>query len=298
MSLSHIDEKGNVKMVNIIHKNKSFRRAKFFGAIKMAPETIRMIKKNKIKKGNVLNTARIAGIMAAKQTEKLIPLCHSLKAENIQLEFNLKKDSIEALSLVETTYKTGVEIEASVSVTIALLTIYDMCKAIDRSMEITGIKLIEKTGGKTIFYRTSVIGINVSKKKGVSKKPVNKVELVKNYGVKGDAHFEKGSRRQVSLLSTFSIDKMKKKGLKIKNGDFGENLIIRDVPLVNLPPGTKIKCHEGVLEITRIGKECNNQCWIYKKIGDCVMPTEGVFARVIKGGVLKTEEEIIIEYED
>ncbi len=299
LKLSHVDKDGKIRMVNITGKKDTIRRARFSGIIKIAPDTVILVKKNQIKKGDVLGAAKISGIMGAKQTDKLIPLCHNLNAEYIDIIFSVEKDYIKAESIVETTYKTGVEMEASVAVTTALLTIYDMCKAVDRSMEITDVKMLEKTGGKTLFYRTEVTGINISKTRGEAKIPVKECKLVKDFGIKNDAHAEKGSDRQVSLLSTVSIDKMKNKGLKINNGDFGENLIIKDIKIYNLPVGSLMRSFNGVvLKITKIGKECVDKCSIYKKVGDCVMPREGVFVKVIKGGFLKTGEEIIFEYKN
>ncbi|MBU1075737.1 MAG: cyclic pyranopterin monophosphate synthase MoaC [Spirochaetes bacterium] len=296
MSLTHIDSKGNLKMVKILNKPETFRRAGFSGRILMAPATVKLIRENRIRKGNVLNTAKMAGIMAAKQTEKLIPLCHGLNMEHIDLDFFIKRNEIEVVSIAETTYKTGVEMEASVALSVALLTIYDMCKAVDRTMEIGRIRLIEKSGGKTLFYRMPIESINISKKKGIKKRPIQEAQVIKDLGIEGDAHAEKGSRRQVSFLSTKSIEKMKKKGFTVKHGDFGENILIKDIPLYELPPGTLLKCRNGVVfKITMIGKECIDRCSIYQKIGDCIMPREGVFAKVIKSGLIKKGEEVTVQ---
>ena len=146
---SHVDEKGNVKMVDVTNKLLTVRVAKAEGKISMLPETIARIKNEKAPKGNVLNTAKIAGIQAAKKTSGIIPLCHQLNLSFVDIEFELKSDNIWIRAIVKTKESTGVEMEALSAVSIALLTVYDMCKAVDKTMEISGVKLIEKKGGKS-----------------------------------------------------------------------------------------------------------------------------------------------------
>ena len=146
---SHIDDKGNVKMVDVTNKLLTVRVAKAEGKINMLPETIARIKDGELPKGNVLNTAKIAGIQAAKKTSGIIPLCHQLNLSFVDIEFELESDNIWIRSTVKTKESTGVEMEALSAVSIALLTVYDMCKAVDKTMEIIGVKLIEKKGGKS-----------------------------------------------------------------------------------------------------------------------------------------------------
>ena len=148
---THIDEKGHVRMVDVSEKNISSRQAIAKAKIQMNISTIKMIINNEFKKGNVLETSRIAGIMAAKKTSELIPLCHPLNIEHIQIDFitDLENSIIEIESNVRISGKTGVEMEALTSASIAALTIYDMCKSIDKKMTIKEIKLIKKTGGKS-----------------------------------------------------------------------------------------------------------------------------------------------------
>jgi len=146
---SHIDDKGNVKMVDVTNKLLTVRVAKAEGKINMRPETIAGIKDGELPKGNVLNTANIAGIQAAKKTSGIIPLCHQLNLSFVDIEFELKSDNIWIRAIVKTKESTGVEMEALSAVSIALLTVYDMCKAVDKTMEISGVKLIEKKGGKS-----------------------------------------------------------------------------------------------------------------------------------------------------
>ena len=142
--LSHIDENGQASMVDISAKGIQKRTAEASGLIILQEETLRQIKDNQIKKGDVLSTARIAGIQAAKQTANLIPLCHQLLTEKITVDFEYTDNGIRVNTLVRCTGKTGVEIEAITAASIALVTIYDMCKAIDKEMIISEITLLNK----------------------------------------------------------------------------------------------------------------------------------------------------------
>jgi len=153
--LTHFDQQGNAHMVDIAGKPSSHRRALARGQISMQPQTLALIAQGGHKKGDVLGVARIAGIMAAKKTAELIPLCHPLSLSHVSIEFNLDSENsrIECLSSVETDGKTGVEMEALTAVQIALLTIYDMCKAVDRGMTLSEIGLLEKSGGKSGDWR-------------------------------------------------------------------------------------------------------------------------------------------------
>jgi cyclic pyranopterin phosphate synthase len=154
MKLSHIDKNGYIKMVDVSSKKITHRQAKAFAKVMMNPDTFKAIISGKVKKGNVLEAARLAGIMAAKETQKLIPLCHPINITHIQIDIKpVKPKMIEIYTLVEAYDRTGVEMEALTAAAVCGLTIYDMCKAIDRSMEITGIKLLEKSGGRSGTYK-------------------------------------------------------------------------------------------------------------------------------------------------
>lgn len=145
MELSHTDEEGRVRMVDIGDKPVQHRTAVAKGFIRLQPETIMLIRENEIKKGDVLTVAEIAGIQAAKQTPGLIPLCHPLQLTKINVNCTPTEKGIEVMSVAKCTGQTGVEMEALTAVSVALLTVYDMCKAVDKKMEIGGIYLIEKT---------------------------------------------------------------------------------------------------------------------------------------------------------
>ena len=149
--LSHVNNEGDVQMVGVTKKTETIREAKAQGIVKMDARTLKLIEEGQITKGNVLTTAKIAGIMAAKKTGDLIPLCHPLELTGIDLTFNIdhKKFLIVIEAVVRITGKTGVEMEALTAVSVAALTIYDMCKAVNKKIIIGDIMLLEKSGGKS-----------------------------------------------------------------------------------------------------------------------------------------------------
>ncbi|PYL62455.1 MAG: cyclic pyranopterin monophosphate synthase MoaC [Verrucomicrobia bacterium] len=143
--LTHISDDGRAQMVDVSAKAISRRRAVASGKIRLQPETVDLIKKDQIAKGNVFATARIAGIQAAKQTANLIPLCHALPLGEVKIDIATSNEGAEVKCVAQTGAQTGVEMEALVGVNLALLTIYDMCKAVDKEMQIYDVRLIEKT---------------------------------------------------------------------------------------------------------------------------------------------------------
>ncbi len=148
---THIDDAGRVRMVDVTEKKTTVRTAVAGGMIDMNPETFDLIQNQRVKKGNVLETARIAGIMAAKKTAELIPMCHPLNITHIQVDFfpNTSETCIEIEATVRAVDQTGVEMEAITAVSVAALTIYDMCKSYDKEMTISKIRLLKKSGGKS-----------------------------------------------------------------------------------------------------------------------------------------------------
>ena len=153
--LTHFDETGRSKMVDISEKDITLREAVASGVISMKPDTFRMIMNKEIVKGDVLEVAKIAGIMGAKRTSELIPMCHPLEITHVEMLFHPmeEKSNIEIESRVKVRGKTGVEMEALVAVSTAALAIYDMCKAVDRGMVISNVKLVRKSGGKSGTYQ-------------------------------------------------------------------------------------------------------------------------------------------------
>ena len=309
MELTHFDKNGNAVMVDVTEKAITNRTAVAVGSIQVCREIFERIKSGSIAKGDVLQTARIAGITGAKKTSSLIPLCHPIGLDKCIVDFKLEESSctIQAVCTAKTSSKTGVEMEALTGVSTALLTIYDMCKAVDKSMVISDIHLLEKTGGKSgdfRFVETSsqanalpvkksqpfsesgiVRAVCISEKKGTEKKPVHSVELLEDFGIKGDAHAGKW-HRQVSLLSADKIREFNEKGGDAHEGAFGENIIVEGIDLRRLPVGSRLSCSGCLLEVSQIGKECHSHCQIYHRVGDCIMPREGIFAVVKKGGTI------------
>ncbi|MHB8157299.1 MAG: cyclic pyranopterin monophosphate synthase MoaC [Desulfocucumaceae bacterium] len=152
--LTHFDTKGKARMVDVSSKDITLREAVARAEIVMKPETFRIIETGGITKGDVLGVARVAGIMAAKEAGRLIPMAHPINLTAVSVDFRLKKpDTVKIEARVRTTGKTGVEMEALTAAGVAALTIYDMCKAVDRGMSIDKIRLVEKTGGKSGTYR-------------------------------------------------------------------------------------------------------------------------------------------------
>jgi cyclic pyranopterin phosphate synthase len=157
--LSHFDRSGQAHMVDVGDKPETHRTARASGAIRMAPGTLKLILAGGAKKGDVLGVARVAAIQAAKRAGDLIPLCHSLGLTRVSAEFipEKRRSAIRLVVTAETVGRTGVEMEALAAVSVGLLTIYDMCKAVDRSMAIGDVKLLEKSGGRSGHYRRSEI---------------------------------------------------------------------------------------------------------------------------------------------
>lgn len=160
MEFSHFDEQGNALMVDVGDKEESKREAVARGSIFMSHECFQKVAQGSMAKGDVLGVARVAGIMGAKRTSDLIPLCHILNLTKLTIDFVLKEENneIEAVCTARTTGRTGVEMEALTGVTVALLTVYDMCKAVDKTMEISGVYLEHKSGGKSGEFRNPKAG--------------------------------------------------------------------------------------------------------------------------------------------
>lgn len=142
-----------------------------------------------------------------------------------------------------------------------------------------------------------VIAVCISEKKGTQKHNVHEAEFVEDWGVKNDAHAGKW-HRQVSLLSYDKIQAFRQRGAQVEDGAFGENLVVEGIDFATLPVGTRFVCNEVELEMTQIGKECHHGCAIFQKMGECIMPREGVFARVLKGGIIHQGDELVIKGED
>jgi cyclic pyranopterin monophosphate synthase len=145
MEFSHLDSEGAARMVDVGEKAVVRRTATASGHVRMAPETVGLLREKALPKGDVLNTARIAGVMAAKKTPELIPLCHGIDLSSVDVEFEVGEEGVGISATARANDRTGVEMEALAAVSVAALTVYDMCKAVDKGMEISGVRLVEKT---------------------------------------------------------------------------------------------------------------------------------------------------------
>jgi len=149
MSLTHLDDEGRARMVDVTAKAATVREAVAAGRVRMQPETLALIQTGGLAKGDVLAVARVAGIMAAKRTDQLIPLCHPLALTSVELDFNVEQGEVLIEARAKCIGITGVEMEALTAVSVAALTIYDMCKAVDRTMRIEAVRLLRKSGGRS-----------------------------------------------------------------------------------------------------------------------------------------------------
>lgn len=212
---SHLDKKGNVKMVDVTDKVITARVAKAEGKITMLPETILAIHDNALPKGNVLTTAKIAGIQSAKKTADIIPMCHQLNLSFVDIQFDIYEDNILIRSIVKTKEATGVEMEALSAVSVAALSIYDMCKAVDKSMLIGEIKLVKKVGGKSEHldeYRPKVgvitLSDSISSGKGEDQSGPILANGFSNAGCVVNHHeiFPDGSKKLVSTIQDWVVE--------------------------------------------------------------------------------------------
>jgi len=150
---THFNEQGRARMVDVTEKTATYRTATAAGTVKMLPSTVEAIRAGGAPKGDVLGVAQVAGIMAAKRTAEIVPMCHPLALTGVDVRFALRAEAVDIEATVKCCGETGVEMEALHAVTAAALTVYDMCKALEKGMEITDIRLLEKTGGKSGDYR-------------------------------------------------------------------------------------------------------------------------------------------------
>ena len=237
---SHVDEKGTVRMVDVTDKYESNRTARAEGQIGLLPDTIAAITDNALPKGNVLTTAKVTGIQAAKKTAELIPLCHQLNLSWVDLEFELSRDQITINSVVKTTEATGVEMEALTAVTTAALTIYDMCKAVDKTMTISDIHLVEKKGGKSDQHsdfspKTAVLILSQSVHEGKTEDTSGQIlkKGLANYGCQinhSDVIPDDGVRLKVV------VEDLKSKGFELVVTSGGTGVGPHDVTIETIKP--------------------------------------------------------------
>ncbi len=286
-------DSGDIRMVDVTDKEPNRRRAVAAAEIRFARETVERIVGGTLPKGDVAAAARLAGIMAAKQTSQLLPLCHNIALTHVEVHFApilfLERVCIQVLVTALAT--TGVEMEALTAATVAALTTYDMCKGLDRAAEIGHVRLLSKEGGRSGHWQADgvarVLAVSLSERRGTSKSNVEQATLDVDSGVRGDAHAGPGLR-QVSLLAGESIQKARDQGIEVNPGDFAENITTQGLVLPELPVGTHLLVGPfAVGTVTQIGKTCESPCEIGRRLGDCVMPHEGIFIGILHGGTLQ-----------
>jgi len=305
--LTHINEQGRARMVDVSAKEKTQRVARAAGFVHMEPATLELVRAGGCKKGDVLAVAQVAGIMAAKRCWELVPMCHPIQLTGVDVRFELSDAPCGVAIEAECRCcgQTGVEMEALTAASVAGLTIYDMLKAVQRDMVVSDVRLLEKSGGKSgHFVREGtllgekpadgiVVATSISTKKGTRKVPQESIRLEVGLGVAGDAHAG-AWHRMVSLLPEESVDEMRELLPKLAAGDFAENILTRGLSLKDLPVGTVLEVGECELAMTQIGKKCHSDCEIHRITGKCVMPTDGVFAVVTRGGTVRPGDPVRI----
>lgn len=304
MDFTHINEQGRARMVDVSQKENSERMARARAEVKMKPETLQAIKRGGVKKGDVLSVAQVAGVMGAKKTPDLIPMCHPLLLSSVDIDFEFDdlNSRIIIYSQVKNNGQTGVEMEAITAATIAALTIYDMGKALDRWMEIGGIRLVEKSGGKSGHLLKdegessrqvgSLYSICISPERGQLKREVFQVNVISDYGIENDGHAGPWGR-QVTCLNRASVLKANEEhGLDAGPGDFAENLLIDGIDFKQIQVGSRLKLGDSViLEVSQIGKE-DHPSVVTRTLGVTLLPYEGLFCRVIQGGKIKKADRV------
>ena len=261
-------------------------------------------------KGDVLATARLAGIMAAKRTHELIPLCHPLPLERVRVDLEPTRRCRACAWTTEARLhgRTGVEMEALIAAAVAALTVYDMCKAVDRGMEVAACACSRRAAARAAMAPTGERRSAMSaphrgrarrlgerrRREGHAQGRREARSLRVDHGIEGDAHAGPW-HRQVSLLARESIEKMRATGSTVGPGDFAENLTTGGIVVTSCRSArASARRRRGRLEVTQIGKECHDRCAIYRQAGDCVMPREGIFARVLEGGVVRAGDGVVL----
>lgn len=296
--LTHVNEQGRARMVDVSDKPATDRVARAAGFVRMAPSTVELVRTGGAKKGDVLAVAQVAGIMAAKRCWETVPMCHPVALTGVDVRFSVEAGGVGIEAACRCHGETGVEMEALSAVSAAALTVYDMLKAHQRDMVVEEVRLVEKTGGASgdfsargVRGAATVEAVCVSEEKGTRKHPVDEIELVVGEGVAGDAHAGRW-HRQVSLLPAEAVDELRDLLPELAPGDFAENVLTRGLDLKALPVGTVLRAGAAELVVTQIGKECHAACEIRRLTGRCAMPTEGIFCVVTRAGSLRTGDRL------
>ncbi len=271
MELTHLDEHGAARMVDVSEKKVTTRDALAEGFIRMRPETLALITAGGMPKGDVFAVARVAGIMAAKRTSDLIPMCHPLPIDSVKVDIRpVPPDRVHILARVRCTHKTGVEMEALTAASVAALTVYDMCKAVDRGMCIENVKLMEKSGGKSGAYRRATL-------------ESARVDTL-----------SPETMEDVSLLSGETLDLMRAldyRGLCMKK--FKADLVTRGLDYTALRAGDLLEIGGAAIEITRTGKHCYPECPLRQENIACTLSRDVAFGKIVQAGSIAAGDGIV-----
>lgn len=295
--LTHVNAQGRARMVDVGDKPATSRVARAGARVLMAPSTLELVRTGGTRKGDVLAVAQVAGIQAAKHTWELVPMCHQVPLSGVDVSFAFAPDGIEIETTARCVGGTGVEMEALAAASAAALTVYDMCKSHQRDMEIADVRVLEKDGGRSGHFVNEpqdagrVVAVCRSEHKGTRKQVADAIELRVGSGVAGDAHAG-AWHRQVSLLPDEAVDGLRTVLPDLAPGDFAENVLVRGLDLKALPVGTVLEVGTALVAVTQIGKQCHNDCEIKRLVGKCAMPTEGIFAVVVRDGVVRAGDAV------
>lgn len=308
--LSHIGDDNRARMVDVSGKDVTVRTARAEAHVKLGPDVAKLLAgRGSVQKGNVLETARIAGIQAAKKTAELVPLCHPLALDHVDVEGTLEGETLRLVCDVRCSGRTGVEMEAMMGVSVAAITVYDMCKSAAKGIEIGSVRLLRKTGGRSGDWHrdpgastgekttAEVLAVCVSPG-GVPKIPVPEgvvtVDGLKGDGRDHDKHWKE--HRAISIQDEELIEDLCAEGYDLGHGTMGENLTVRNLNVQKMEPGTKLHFSGGVeLELTEARRPCFVLDKIDAKLKDDVILRCGFMARVLQTGTISPGETIRVE---
>jgi len=284
MELTHVNERGEARMVNISTKEFTVRSACAQAVVHCSNATIERIINGNVPKGDVLSCARIAGIMAAKRTAEWIPMCHPLPLSSVDIDIHTRETSIRIVSTVRCVYKTGAEMEALTAASVAALTLYDMCKAVDKGMVIHKVMLLSKTGGKSgAFIRPVITALKTKKAKGSPPTSHETLEIPYPCSDAGD----------LSLIASDALLAVEKAG-GICTKRFWANIAVSRLP-EGAEEGSYLRLGGALCRIDRVGRPCHRLCDTGKAGEACALVREAVFLKIIEGGTLCVGDEITLE---
>lgn len=290
MELSHIDENGLPEMVDVSEKSVTNREAFAQAVVTMTPDTMKKILNNDIKKGDVISVAKIAGIMAAKKTSSLIPLCHQIPLTSVKIDFlPMSKYKLKITSKVNCKYSTGVEMEALTAVTVAALTIYDMCKAVDRGMRVDDVYLLKKSGGCSGTFENAIVKkIFLKVKKGGNKLCMAECNLDEE----GIESFTTGDKA-VSLLDENAFLSIENNNDSFCARKFYANFVTEGLAFSDMKVGSRISIADAIIEITQVGKQCFEECELLINKSPCLLRNNCAFGKIIKPGNVRVGSQIL-----